>query len=219
MKNTSLIVYLIRECTNRECEFRFPAPEDSGIGINCPKCKSITNIIREIVLNPDLKETINQVFPINNLEVVLDNVRSSFNVGAIFRSSDGAGISKIHLCGICPSPLNIKVHKTALGSELSVPYEIHNNALKLIRDQKKLGKRIWALEKTNTSISIEQYKLCKTDPSTVLVVGNEISGIDPDILAICDAQIHIPMSGIKGSLNVAIAFGIAIYNLLDFSSY
>jgi tRNA G18 (ribose-2'-O)-methylase SpoU len=61
--------------------------------------------------------------------------------------------------------------------------------------------------------------LCKTDPSTVLVVGNEISGIDPDILAICDEQIHIPMSGIKGSLNVAIAFGIAIYNLLDFSSY
>jgi len=219
MNNIPLITYLIRECSNHECEFRFPAPEGSGIGINCPKCKSFTNIVRKVVLNPDLKENQNLVFPITNLEIVLDNVRSSFNVGAIFRSADGAGISRIHLCGICPSPQNIKVHKTALGSEKSVPYEIHKNALKLIREQKAHGKRIWALEKTGTSNSIDQFKLSKTDPSTIMIVGNEISGIDPDILAICDEQIHIPMSGIKGSLNVAIAFGIAVYNLIDFSSY
>jgi len=219
MKNNPLITYLIRECTNQECKLRFPAPEDSGIGINCPKCKSVTDIVQKVVLNPDKKENQKHIFPINNLEIVLDNVRSSFNVGAIFRSSDGAGISKIHLCGICPSPQNIKVHKTALGSESSVPYEIHNNALKLIRDQKELGKRIWALEKTDLSSSIDQFMLYKSDPSTVLIVGNEITGIDPDILAICDEQIYIPMSGMKGSLNVAIAFGIAIYNIIDFSSY
>jgi tRNA G18 (ribose-2'-O)-methylase SpoU len=153
------------------------------------------------------------------LEIVLDNLRSCFNVGAIFRSADGAGLAKIHLCGICPTPDNNKVHKTALGSENSVPFEIHKNALQFICEEKKRGKRIWALEKTPVSEDLSRFRLTQSDPATILIAGNEVCGIDPDVLEICDARIQIPMAGIKGSLNVAIALGIAVYNIIDFSSY
>ena len=211
--------YLIRQCTNPNCEFRFPAPDESGIGIQCPKCKTPTLIIREIILYPDQIGTQNHLFPVNNLEIALDNVRSTLNVGAIFRSIDGAGISKVHLCGITPTPENKKIQKTSLGSEKSVPFESHKNTVKFIAESKLQGKRIWALEKTNISENIENFRIIKNDPETILVVGNEIIGIDPDVLSICDQHIHIPMVGIKGSLNVAIALGIAVYNLIDFSTY
>ena len=139
----------------------------------------------------------------------------TFNVGAIFRTSDGAGISKVHLCGITPPPTHHKVHKTALGAETRIAYEKHPNTLELVQKLKEAGKRIWALEKTDASIPINQVKLEINDPETVLVVGNEVIGIDPDVLEICDCQMHIPMAGIKNSLNVAVAFGIAVYNLVD----
>jgi len=211
--------YLIRQCTNNTCEFRFPAPEESGIGIHCPKCKTPTIIIREIKLCPDQNGPLYNAPLVSNLEITLDNIRSTFNVGAILRSIDGAGIAKAHFCGITPSPENNKVRKTALGSEKSVPFENHKNTLKFITECKSRGKRIWALEKTNKSVNIKDFQIKKSDIDTILIVGNEIIGIDPDVLSICDQQMHIPMVGIKGSLNVAIALGIAIYNLIDFSTY
>lgn len=219
MKNSPTKKYLIRQCSNEFCSLRFPAPDESGIGINCPKCKSITQIVREVFLDPDPKDSRIGLALINNFEIALDNIRSTFNVGAIFRSVDGAGIAKIHLCGITPSPDHSKIKKTALGSEKTVPFETHNNTLDFVINCKKLGKRIWALEKTSISENITSFNLKKNDPNTVLVVGNEIIGIDPDVLAFCDKQIHIPMAGIKGSLNVAIALGIAVYNIIDFSTY
>lgn len=210
MKNN---LFLIRQCANKDCNFRFPSPNDSGIGINCPKCKTETGIIHHIHLS---KESNTEDFnnkPTINCEVLLDNIRSTFNVGAIFRSADGVGFKKIHLCGITPSPENIKVHKTALGSENTISYFKHLNGYELVKDLKKVGYRIWAIEKTNQAQSIFDYELKINDVPTLLIVGNEIIGIDPDILELSDAHLNIPMVGIKNSLNVAIAFGIAAYSL------
>jgi len=205
--------FLIRQCTNPNCNFRFPAPADSGIGIDCPKCKTKTEIIHQINLT---SETYSSNIPIPqkiNCEVLLDNVRSTFNVGAIFRSADGVGIRKIHLCGITPSPTNIKVHKTSLGSEKTVQHEFHPNGVNIVKKFKHEGYRIWGIEKTNLSESIFHFKLDDQSVPTLLIFGNEIIGIDPDILALCDNHLHIPMLGLKNSLNVAIAFGIAVYSL------
>ncbi len=215
-KKVSASTYYIRECSNPTCQLRFPAPKDSGIGIQCPKCKSVTLITDQILLNQDKSVFHTKVANPPLLEVVLDNVRSTFNVGAIFRTADAAGIAKIHLCGITPSPTNIKVHKTALGAEKTVNFEVHNNTAHLINSLKNEGKRIWALEETTISSSIYSFHLQKEDLPTVLILGNEIIGVDPKVLSLCDSQLHIPMLGLKGSLNVAIAFGIAVYNLLEF---
>lgn len=215
-KNEPASTYYIRECGNPNCQLRFPAPKDSGIGVQCPKCKSDTIITDSIQLNHDQSPREGGLGNFSSLEVVLDNVRSTFNVGAIFRTADAAGISKIHLCGITPSPINIKVHKTALGAENTIPYDIHNNTVHLIKTLKNEGKRIWALEETSDSSSLFAFHHQRIDPPTVLILGNELVGVDPKVLALCDAHLQIPMLGIKGSLNVAIAFGIAVYNLLDF---
>lgn len=205
--------FLIRQCTNQKCKFRYPAPKNTGIGVNCPKCKSEAQIVHEINLNHEEINEINHFFSVNNLEVVLDNIRSTFNVGAILRSSDGVGLKKVYLCGITPSPMNPKVHKTSLGAEETVNYEVHPNALTLIKDLKNKGYVIWALEKTPISQPIFDYQISTSSPPTILVVGNEITGVDPDILNECSVHLHIPMAGIKKSLNVAIAFGIAIYSI------
>ncbi|HSM26117.1 MAG TPA: RNA methyltransferase, partial [Anaerolineaceae bacterium] len=182
------------------------------IGVSCPKCKSETEIIHQIPLNKEKVEHQNKNHKIN-CEVLLDNVRSTFNVGAIFRSADGVGIKKIHLCGITPSPENLKVHKTSLGSENTIAYLKHPNAVEVVKDFRNNGYRIWAIEKTDKAQSIFDYKLTMNDRPTLLIVGNEIIGIDPDILEICDEHLFIPMVGLKNSLNVAIAFGIAVYLL------
>ena len=208
-------LYLIRQCSNQICNFRFPAPKNSGIGVHCPKCKSETLIIHEINLNHEEKHQNNGLQHVDKLGVVLDNIRSTFNVGAIFRSADGVGIKKIHLCGITPSPTNPKVHKTSLGSEFTVNYETHPNAVSLIKSMKENGYIIWALEKTSISQSIFNYEISESSQPTILVVGNEITGVDPDVLKLCDAHLHIPMVGLKNSLNVAIAFGIAVYSLTE----
>lgn len=213
---SKLTNYTIRQCSNQECRLRFPAPDNSGIGINCPKCKSITVVIHNLRINQEFDQSSLEHLNIPTLEVVLDNVRSTFNVGAIFRTADGAGVKKIHLCGITPSPTNLKVHKTALGAENSMPYELHKNTLDTLTTLKEAGRRIWALEETESALNVQNISLSQSSPATVLVVGNEIVGVDPDVLAICDLHLRIPMAGIKGSLNVAVAFGIAVYNLLKF---
>jgi tRNA G18 (ribose-2'-O)-methylase SpoU len=206
-------LYLIRQCKNHLCDFRFPAPANSGIGVNCPKCKYETEIIHQINLTHEVISETNHHTPGSNLEIVLDNIRSTFNVGAIFRSADGVGIKKLHLCGITPTPANIKVHKTSLGSEKTMNYESHPNALTLVKNLKQNGYRIWALEITANSHSIFDYEIVNNSEPTLLVIGNEIIGIDPDVLNECDLHLHIPMFGIKNSLNVAIAFGIAVFSL------
>ncbi len=141
--------------------------------------------------------------------VILNNIRSLYNVGSIFRTADGAGIEKIWLCGITGNPPNNQISKTALGAEDSVEWEHCWNVLSVIRALKEQGYQIVLLEQTNQSCSFEKF-----DPQSpvCLVLGNEIEGVSDKLIEHCDSAIDIEMSGIKNSLNVSVAFGVIAYH-------
>jgi len=144
------------------------------------------------------------------LVVVLNNIRSLHNVGSIFRTADGSGVSKIWLCGITGYPPNNQISKTALGSEDCVDWEYSKSAVSVLKDLKKKGYQIVILEQMEKSISYDKF-----DPKfpVCCVVGNEIDGVSEDILSLCDEAIEIEMAGIKNSLNVSVAFGIIAYSI------
>ena len=152
----------------------------------------------------------------NLLAVLLDNIRSAWNVGSILRSSDGFGFSHAYLCGISPTPdgpAREAVIKTSLGAEESVPWSYHKNAVKLVKGLKKEGWILWALEEDARARSISELTAPPGSQSCVLIVGNEVSGVDPELLDLSDEIFHIPMQGEKRSFNVAMAFSIAAYQI------
>lgn len=146
------------------------------------------------------------------LIVIAHNIRSRENVGSIFRTADSAGVGKLYLCGITPVPPHEKIAKTALGAENYVPWEYAKQTHKLIDRLKKEGYQILALEKTKDAENI--FKLKPKFPAA-LVLGNEVKGLSPAIMKKCDKKIAIPMYGKKESLNVAVAFGVAAYVILN----
>lgn len=143
--------------------------------------------------------------------VLLNSVRSSYNVGSIFRTSDGVMIEKLFLCGYTPTPEKKEVIKTALGSQNSVNWEYVKDAREVINRLKNQGVKICALELTDKSVSY--YNVSKSDFPLCLIVGNEISGVSQELIDLCDFSIEIPQFGIKQSLNVAVAYGIAVFDL------
>ena len=146
------------------------------------------------------------------LELLLDNVRSVFNVGSIFRSCDGAGVQGLYLCGITPTPAHKAMDKTALGAQASVRWTQHANARHLASELVDAGKTLWALEYCMTSVDLFTAAPDRPD-DLVLVLGNEVAGVDPGVLELCSQALHIPMRGAKNSLNVATAMGVAAYAL------
>jgi tRNA G18 (ribose-2'-O)-methylase SpoU len=147
------------------------------------------------------------------LLLILDNIRSAYNVGAIFRTADGIGVNKLYLCGITPTPKTTEaIGKTSLGAENTIPWEYHPNGVTISRVLKYQGYNLIVLERTAAAQLINDYH---PDPSdqriTVLVIGNEKAGVDPGIIEVCDRVIALPMMGEKASLNVAVAFGAAAY--------
>ena len=156
--------------------------------------------------------------------VILDNIRSRENVGSIFRTADAAGVKKIFLCGITPTPPHDKISKTALGAEEYVPWEHHKQTWRLLRQLSKEQFSILALEQTKGSKNIFQGSTLDTLRSNLgnkkiaLVVGNEVKGLSPKILNYCDDIVHIPMYGRKESLNVSVALGVAVYQIIHSST-
>ena len=153
-----------------------------------------------------------------NFAVLLDNIRSAWNVGSILRSADGFGFSHAYLCGITPTADNISVTKTSLGAEDSVPWSYHKDAVKLVKGLKSEGWKVYGLEEDERAIPLESgsspRKVQEQDPALqILIVGNEITGVDPKLLDLCDQIFFIPMRGEKKSFNVAIAFSVAAYAL------
>ena len=145
------------------------------------------------------------------ISAILHNIRSTYNVGAIFRTADAVGIDKLYLTGYTPTPdKNKKIEKTALGAEKYVAWEYYRNISYLLKKLKKEGFQIVALEQS--SQSIPYYKFKPKFP-LVLIVGNEVRGLTKKILSRADYIIEIPMFGKKESLNVAVAFGIVAYYL------
>jgi tRNA G18 (ribose-2'-O)-methylase SpoU len=150
--------------------------------------------------------------------VVLNSIRSSYNVGSIFRTSDGAMIEKLYLCGYTPYPPhpnlpkgNKDVLKTSLGSTQSVCWEYIKDPKEVIKQMKEKGIKVCALELT--SKSFPYYELKNDIVPLCLVIGNEITGVSQELLDMCDFSIEIPQFGIKQSLNVAVAYGVTIFEL------
>lgn len=141
--------------------------------------------------------------------VCLNNIRSLYNVGSIFRTSDGAGVEKIWICGITGHPPNNQITKTALGAEEHVAWEYRLDICSVLEELKDKGYQIIMLEQTQSSSS---YKSVELKAPVCLVVGNEIEGVSSDIVRYCDHAIEIEMAGIKNSLNVAVAFGVVAYH-------
>lgn len=204
--------FIIIECKNPECHFRFPAKAFQMREIKCPRCKSEAEIIRKYseVSSPNL-HVINQEKP--RISIMLDNIRSVYNVGSILRTADGFGIKHIYLCGITATPDNDKIAKTGLGAEWSIPWTYGKNCVSLIKTLKQQEIFLLGLEVGEKSIPIHEYHPNETRSNILLVLGNEIAGIDPEIRDLCDQLVYIPMYGYKQSYNVTIAFGIAVFYL------
>jgi 23S rRNA (guanosine2251-2'-O)-methyltransferase len=201
--------FQIRKCTNPACHLRFSIILGDPRGEHCPLCRSETAVVSTTY---DRYAVENQADLANGpeLEVLLDNIRSAWNVGSMLRSADGAGVRKIHLCGVSSTPDNPKVWKTALGAERSLPWQFSPDGVELALALKDQGLRLWALEGGPRAESLFD-SVDGTGSPIVLVVGNELSGVDPQILELCERVVSLPMQGVKGSLNVAVAFGIAVY--------
>jgi 23S rRNA (guanosine2251-2'-O)-methyltransferase len=145
------------------------------------------------------------------VSVLLDNVRSMYNVGSFFRTADAAGIEKLYLCGITGRPPKNAIAKTALGAEESVAWEHSWDAVAVADNLRDRGYELAAVETSLHSVDLfdwqPRFPIC-------VVFGHEVDGVRPELLARCDAHIRIPMLGRKHSLNVATAGGVVIYEIL-----
>ncbi len=143
--------------------------------------------------------------------VLLDNVRSLYNVGSFFRTADAAGVERLYLCGITGHPPKKALSKTALGAEERVAWVHSWDAVEVLTDLRR-----WELEIAAIETSVHALDLFDWQPRfpVCLVFGHEVDGIRPEVLELCDTHVRIPMLGAKHSLNVATAGGVAIYELL-----
>jgi 23S rRNA (guanosine2251-2'-O)-methyltransferase len=212
----------IRTCP--ACGLRYPHMQTNTFGTRCPACLGETRVTLRIRRKLEPVETVPKRSlpasdsatpkrPTREFAVLLDNIRSAWNVGSIFRSADGFGFVHAYLCGITPTPESEAVTKTSLGAENTVRWSYHKDAVKLVRILKKKGWQVWALEEHERAVPLSAGADIQFSSSVILIVGNEVTGVDPGLLALSDTIFHIPMRGGKKSFNVAIAFGIAAYQL------
>lgn len=203
-----------RVCESPTCGLRFPVGEGSELGSRCPVCGAPTTFVDAPYATHEIRERRAAVGP--SLEVLLDNVRSLTNVGSMFRTADAVALAHMHLGGFTPTPKHPKLAKTSLGAEGSVAWTHHADPLLAARALLESGRRLWALEGGPRSEDLYDVLEHAGGPEArplVLVCGHEVSGVDPRILELCERVIRIPMAGIKGSLNVSVAFGVAVYAL------
>lgn len=148
----------------------------------------------------------------SDIYLILNNIRSMYNVGAIFRTADAAGIKKLYLCGITATPPRKEIEKTALKTIDYVDWEYYESTKELVLKLNEEGVKIIALEQTEQSIN---YHTFSYDKPLAIIIGHETDGIDQEILNLCDHSIEIPMRGIANSLNVATAVGIILYKATE----
>ena len=155
------------------------------------------------------------------LVVVLDNVRSQHNVGAVFRTADAMRIERVVLCGICCCPPNAEIHKTALGAEESVEWQYYKETLDAVRALQAEGYTVFAVEQAHDSVTLEEVaeqitndELRMTNaPKIAVVLGHEVFGVQQEVVDSCTQCIEIPQYGTKHSMNVSVTAGIVMYRL------
>ena len=146
------------------------------------------------------------------ITVILDNVRSAQNVGSFFRTADAFGIEHIALCGISATPPNREIHKTALGSELSVGWSYYPTTAECVDRLRTEGYQIIAIEQIEGATMLDKFS-AKPNTKYALVFGNEVEGVDQRIADMVDGAIEIPQVGIKHSLNVSVSAGVVMWEL------
>ena len=166
------------------------------------------------------------------LVVVLDNVRSQHNVGAVFRTADAMRIERVVLCGICCCPPNPELHKTALGAEESVEWQYYKDTLEAVRALQENGYTVYAVEQAHNSVTLEEVaeqitngknevnralaaekSQITTCPKIAIIMGHEVFGVQQEVIDICSQCIEIPQYGTKHSMNVSVTAGIVMYRL------
>jgi len=148
------------------------------------------------------------------LVVVLDHVRSCNNVGSIFRTSDAMLVRKIYLCGITATPPDKEIHKTALGAENSVDWEYFNTTEEAVERLKNEGYTLIAIEQVEGSISLRDY-FPAPEEKLAFIFGNEVKGVQQEVVNHCDKTIEIPQFGTKHSFNIAVSAGIVLWELFN----
>lgn len=148
--------------------------------------------------------------PESGVTVILDNVRSAHNVGSAFRSCDAFKVDRLYLCGICAVPPSAEIHKTALGAEMSVPWEHCADTLDLVRRLKDEGYTVVAVEQTRDSVKLGSF--CRDmGVKYAFIFGNEVDGVAQDVVDAADFSLEIPQYGTKHSLNVSVSIGIILW--------
>ncbi len=155
------------------------------------------------------------------LVVVLDNVRSQHNVGAVFRTADAMRIERVVLCGICCCPPNQEIHKTALGAEESVDWSYFRDMLEAVQSLQQQGFTVYAVEQAHDSVTLEEIAremengqwTMDNCPKIAVIFGHEVFGVQQSVIDQCDGCIEIPQYGTKHSMNVSVTAGIVMYRL------
>jgi tRNA G18 (ribose-2'-O)-methylase SpoU len=207
------IEWEIRLCKNPDCGLRYPQEKGHPQGTRCPVCLGAAKVVLSYSAIGESKHKVKPAdpFPISGL---LDNIRSAWNVGSIFRTSEGLGASHLFLTGITSTPLAADLSKTALGAENTVAWSYHKNAVTLAKQLANDGLILWALETSprakSTTLLERSLDSAFKSKGIVLVMGNEKAGVDPGLLEQCHETFYIPMYGKKSSFNVSVAYGIAL---------
>jgi len=149
--------------------------------------------------------------PKQPLVVVMDNIRSANNVGSVFRTCDAFLVEAIHLCGITACPPNRDIQKTAIGATQSVEWKYFKTALESVKQLKKDGYRVLAIEQCKGSSSLMDLDINPSD-KTAFIFGNEVSGVSQDVVNLCHGCIDIPQWGTKHSLNISVSVGVVLWD-------
>lgn len=146
------------------------------------------------------------------ISIILDNVRSANNIGSVFRTADAFLLKKIYLCGVCATPPDKNIRKTALGATESVEWEYFENTLEAVQQLKHKGVKILSIEQTEESTMLNDF-CTQADEEYALVFGNEIKGVQQEVIDQSDEVIEIPQLGTKHSLNIAVSAGVVCWDL------
>ena len=151
--------------------------------------------------------------PESGIVLILDNIRSAHNVGSAFRTSDAFKVDKIWLCGICATPPSAEIHKSALGAEDSVPWEHRSDTLAVVRELQAQGFTVLCAEQTEKAVELQTFRR-ERGRKYAIVFGNEVDGVQQEVVDAADGCIVIPQSGTKHSLNVSVSVGVVLWELM-----
>lgn len=207
----SISSFEVRVC--QSCGLRYPLTVGHSFGVRCPHClgETLAVLSKQIGAEGASKEEDGNEKAMK--AVLVDNIRSAWNVGSILRSADGFGFGHAYLCGITPTPEVDAVRKTALGADEFVTWSHHKDAVKLVTGLKLEGWKVFALEEDQRAVPISRFSNLQSTSPFVLMLGSEVTGVDPELLELADEIFYIPMHGQKRSFNVAVAFGVAGFSM------